>query len=148
MKALDLSHFIIRVARDCNNPITNLGMQKIMYFIHRDLSTLDNPLISDYPFEAWTYGPVIPYLYKHYSFYAARPLELPTDYDEDNLVFNYSREVIVNSLKQYLNRHPWELVYTSHKEYGAWKRAKDLNLKEIPLSFIIEEKEYIKNNAK
>ena len=54
MKAMDLAHYIVEVAHYMKDPVSNLKLLKIMYFIHRDFSENNKKLIEDQEFEAWT----------------------------------------------------------------------------------------------
>jgi uncharacterized phage-associated protein len=55
--------------------VTNLGMQKIVYFLHGHyLTRFHRPLVAD-EFEAWTYGPVHRTLYDAFRSYGDTPIE-------------------------------------------------------------------------
>ena len=58
------------------NPITQMKLQKILYFaqgVHLALNDKDHPLIKE-TFQAWKYGPVIPEIYREYKFYGSAPI--------------------------------------------------------------------------
>lgn len=55
--------------------LTNLKIQKILYFCHAwFLVSRATPLIKQ-NFEAWEYGPVLPYLYRELSHYKNQPIK-------------------------------------------------------------------------
>ena len=59
--------------------ITNLKLQKVLYFAQAYyLSKIGKPLFSD-NIEAWEYGPVIPEVYRKYKSHASNPII----YEED-----------------------------------------------------------------
>ena len=52
-------------------PISNLQLQKILYYIQKRYLT-DNKTAFDDDFEAWQFGPVIPLVYYKYSGFGAK----------------------------------------------------------------------------
>lgn len=59
--------------------ITNLSLQKLLYFAHaRYLIEAGEPLVSGY-FEAWKYGPVHPAAYKAFKTAGNRPITFRAD---------------------------------------------------------------------
>jgi uncharacterized phage-associated protein len=101
--------------------VTNLSLQKIIYFCHMfHLGKHQKPLINEV-FEAWIYGPVLPKLYDKLKIYGA-------DYISDNF-YNVSDigDKEINSFLEevagaLLQRKPWELVTLTHSKTGAWAK--------------------------
>jgi uncharacterized phage-associated protein len=61
------------------NPVTQMKLQKIVYFaqgVH--LNLFDKPLVREV-FQAWKFGPVIPDIYRIFKFYGSKPIT-DTDY--------------------------------------------------------------------
>jgi len=55
-------------------PVTNLKLQKLVYFCHVwSLIDLGRPLVR-HSFEAWEHGPVLQYLYQEFKAYGAGPI--------------------------------------------------------------------------
>ncbi len=55
--------------------VTNLALQKLLYFAHaRYLIEATTPLVSGY-FEAWQYGPVHPAAYRAFKSAGDRPID-------------------------------------------------------------------------
>lgn len=118
MKALDVAAHIINHCIEIGNPITNLKLQKILYFL--DMTYLVNAgdrLIEDY-FEAWQYGPVIKEIYNKYSSYAASAIELKQEFQED-LPEEYKKRII-NKIESLANTRAWDLVDISHEKGSPW----------------------------
>ena len=61
-KAIDVAKYIVNKCIDDGYPISNLQLQKILYFIQRYYLQKDDQLFDD-DFEAWQFGPVIPAVY-------------------------------------------------------------------------------------
>lgn len=55
-------------------PVTNLKLQKLLFFAHADhLVSTGHPLVRD-EFEAWSYGPVIPAVYQEFKRFSDNPI--------------------------------------------------------------------------
>lgn len=113
-------------------PLSNLALQKLLYFAHGlYLSDTSQPLVSGY-FEAWQYGPVHPAAYaafkaagdRHIRFRAERQNPLtgaksPIDPPTDKKVIGCVRRIIMN----YAGMTPGRLVDLSHAKDGPWDRV-------------------------
>lgn len=65
---------ILDEAATIGRPITNLALQKLLYFAHGHfLVETKKPLVSGF-FEAWKYGPVHPTAYHAFKAVRARPI--------------------------------------------------------------------------
>ena len=115
MTMMAFAHHIIAVAHDNGLTITNLQLQKIMYFSLQDAlrnGTLDRHIIEDnydQPFLVWRYGPVEREVYDAYKVYGADSI---TEQSEISDVFNPLNNEIISLLQ----RNPFELVKVSHLE--------------------------------
>lgn len=68
-KALDIANYFLFKAEKDEELISNLKVQKLIYYaqgIH--LALFGKPIFED-PIKAWTYGPVVPSLYGRYKKY-------------------------------------------------------------------------------
>ncbi|MFV1985066.1 MAG: Panacea domain-containing protein [Thiohalomonadales bacterium] len=62
----EVANYILDYADENGISVTNLGLQKITYFCHVwFLISANKPLIKQ-NFEAWKFGPVLPYLYRFF----------------------------------------------------------------------------------
>jgi uncharacterized phage-associated protein len=114
--------------------ITNLALQKLLYFAHGiHLTKKKQPLVSGY-FEAWQYGPVHPAVYQAFKPSGSAPIinralakdpltgvtrELPklTDLQVTDLV--------IDVLKSYGQLPPGRLVDLSHAKDAPWSAVVD-----------------------
>jgi uncharacterized phage-associated protein len=70
----EVANFVLDFCESRGRNITNLSLQKIVYFCHAwCLTKLERPLIR-HSFEAWQYGPVLQYLYREFKEYDASPI--------------------------------------------------------------------------
>lgn len=113
----------------CGVPVTNLALQKLLYFAHGlHLMETKRPLVSGY-FEAWQHGPVHPTAYAAFkrskeqpiSFRAHRQdpltgcrIELPAV--SDDLALKYVGRVMAH----YGRLSAGRLVTLSHAPQGPW----------------------------
>ena len=110
-------------------PITNLALQKLLYFTHAlHLVETKQPLVSGY-FEAWQYGPVHPAAYRAFKAAGDRPIafrarrqdpltgqELDIPKIEDVDVLDHVRRVMA----LYGRITPGRLVELSHAPGAPW----------------------------
>lgn len=126
LKAQDLAKYIITKCTLDGKPISNLQLQKILYFVQGAFYyKLKHPIFDD-PIRAWDYGPVIDDVYNTYKKYGSS-----TIHDIDiNFESTFSKEsdpeatrelvdIVVESLRE---MDPWELVKISHEDGTPWKK--------------------------
>ena len=72
--AKEVANFFIRLAHEHGDPISNLKLQKLLYYAQAwNLALNDAPLFDD-RIEAWVHGPVIPPVYGQYKEWAWQPI--------------------------------------------------------------------------
>ena len=113
--ALEIAKYIIDKCTKDNCPISNLQLQKILYYIQREF--LQQGTIA-FPenIEAWQFGPVIPEVYKQYCGFGALPIRM-----KYVIVIRSNDENIINPIiekKRMLN--PWDMVSDTHSPGKAW----------------------------
>ncbi len=114
--AIDLSKYIVsKCIEDCH-PVSNLQLQKILYYIQKDFLNRGDRAFSD-EIEAWQFGPVVPNVYYHYCGYGAMPISSAHEKYEVDVKDKKIINTIVES-KRILD--PWTMVAETHKANGAW----------------------------
>lgn len=118
--AISLAMYIIdKCCRD-GKPISNLQLQKILYYIQVAFLRTFNASCFDDSIEAWRFGPVVRSVYNKYCGFGALPIcefrgvDLNCSKEEKNLIDN-----IIN-IK--CKAKPWELVRDTHAKGKAWDR--------------------------
>jgi uncharacterized phage-associated protein len=67
--------YIIAFSHDCGDPISNLKLQKLLYYSQAwYLALYDKPLFDE-RIEAWVHGPVVPPVYGAYKGWAWQPIQ-------------------------------------------------------------------------
>lgn len=119
MKALEMAKYIINRSIDKDKPVSNLQLQKILYFSHIDVIRAGKgKLVDDGQFEAWDYGPVLREVYNEFSPYGATKLTIKEEVSED--LDENIKKIVNKSIDEYIEKSPWELVRKSHEKDGAW----------------------------
>ena len=117
MNARVLAHLLINFAISLNRPVSNLMLQKLMYFCQLSCYKHKNRrLIPDCDFEAWLFGPVIRDVYVDYCMYGSN--KIISALKEDEVL----PDCVQHTLTVWLNRRPWEMVQVIHRKGGAWDR--------------------------
>lgn len=119
-QAVDLSKYIVTKCATDNYPISNLQLQKILYFIQKAYLNQETRAFSD-EIEAWQFGPVVPNVYYYFSGYGAMPIG--DEYDCSGLALTIADYRIIDPIveeKRLLA--PWDLVNETHKQGGAWDK--------------------------
>lgn len=115
----ELAQYILFRANRINRPITNLQLQKIMYFalgfMIEENRELAQELFNQEPMEAWIYGPVVPDIYNEYKIYKSRPIE-----DLGQSSNRLDNDYINNIIDRLIQVDPFKLVEISHR-HRFWK---------------------------
>lgn len=114
--ALEVARYIISKCTNDNQPISNLQLQKILYFLQcKFIKEKKYPLFVD-EIEAWQFGPVVPEVYYEYCGFGS--MDIIKIYNtnisaEDKLIIN----PIVENKR---GKAPWILVEETHARGKAW----------------------------
>lgn len=123
--ALDVAKYIVTKCFAEGEAISNLQLQKILYFLQYSALKSGNPLFDE-DFEAWQFGPVIPVVYNRFSIYGGRSIRRSFG---DVLLKIRLTNKLNSIIEDKRTLFPWDLVDATHKEGGAWKKAYDTNPK-------------------
>lgn len=124
-----VANFVLDECEAMGWPISNLSLQKIVFFCHAwTLVETGKPLIR-HKFEAWEYGPVLPYLYREFKVFDRAPISSRATslncLDGCRTVVEYKLPAMVESLLRrvvgfYGRMRATDLVALSHAEGGPW----------------------------
>ena len=119
--ALELAKYIVVKCIKDNHPISNLQLQKILYYIQREfLHRFGRPAFTE-SIEAWPFGPVVPDVYYYFCGAGAMRIGVCSNPSDEKLLMSEDDCRIIDSIiesKRILN--PWDLVSETHKLGGAW----------------------------
>ena len=124
-----VANFILDFCDEKGHRISNLSLQKIVYFCHVwSLINLGKPLLK-HQFEAWQYGPVLQYLYREFKDFHDRPIvgrarRIDPDTGRKEVVpYTFDRETqeLLDRVVDFYSRlRPSDLVALSHAKGGPW----------------------------
>jgi uncharacterized phage-associated protein len=118
---LDLvADYILRAANEAGEPVTNLKLQKLVYYCQAwSLALREKPLFDE-KIKAWVHGPVIPQLYHRFKSAGNQPIdaepEAPSLTEEEC-------DLIDKVLDVYLGFSSWDLERLTHAE-EPWIEAR------------------------
>lgn len=128
MNPLDLAHIIINMGMQADSPVSNLHLQKILYFTNLVYLQENNVfLVNENSFEAWLHGPVVPQVYYNYSIYGGVPINESVQEprfmsDATGRILNQTEvQVVRGFIGRLIRIDPWVLVDYSHRIGGAWE---------------------------
>lgn len=70
-KALRVARYIIERCNSRNRAISNLKLQKILYFVQAEFLVAKNQPCFAENIEAWDFGPVVPEVYQQYKIFGS-----------------------------------------------------------------------------
>lgn len=121
----NLAHYVIDMCTRENHPVSNLQLQKMLYFLQTVYCrATGGSLLFEEKFEAWPYGPVIEAVYREYSEYGGSVIE--RCYPDDLIYLGISDEWIdfVNDgIRELREKYPWDLVKMSHAPNSPWAQV-------------------------
>ncbi len=120
---LELSNYVIGKFNDESSPITNLKLQKVLYYIQGYFfKQFKNPAFEDNIY-CWTYGPVVPAVYYKYSIAGRRTLERE---NTSKLKLKAGEDKLINKIVQIcIPLGSFDLVEQTHNEDPWMKTIKN-----------------------
>lgn len=124
MKALEIAKYIITKYVNIGKPISNLKLQKLLYFVQGlALCTLERPAFDE-EIIAWKYGPVVPEVYFEFSMYGA--LDIDRVYEDD--VRKVEADIDIANIAAFIilkfeDTSPIKLVNETHLSGSPWDAA-------------------------
>ncbi|BDS17298.1 DUF4065 domain-containing protein [Clostridium perfringens] len=112
-RVVDVANYIINYSHEIGGSLTNLKLQKILYYVDAAFLVDTGSACFYEDFEHWRHGPVVPEIYSKYRKYLNSPIE---EQQEDSNISNEDREIINRVIEGNIKKDPWELVKRTHEE--------------------------------
>lgn len=115
----DVANTFINIGTNAPEPITNMKLQKLLYYAQGWYLAMTNKELFAEDFEKWTWGPVCPEIYQEFKCYGANTINQPSmtgkiiqtgiEFDFINAIWNMygSMSAIELSLKSH-QEDPWQ----------------------------------------
>jgi len=121
---LAIANFFIRKSLKEEKPITQIKLQKLIFFAHGYyLALKERPLVGE-KIEAWQYGPVIPSVYHKFKKWGNKNIrEVFLDYKDSSIINQEDIEFMDLVWHKFVNVSAAQMIKISHEENGPWDRA-------------------------
>jgi uncharacterized phage-associated protein len=130
--AREIANFLLDWAAARKLEITQITLQKVLYFAHAWFLGRQGRALVDEEFEAWAYGPVLRSIHEQFRQHGDEPistrairLNFATRRNE-KVEYSFDEET-VNALKRifefYSQYQPFALVEMSHEPGGPWDQV-------------------------
>lgn len=116
--AVKVAEHIIYEAQKRKKPVTNIKLQKLLYFTQGVYLAKYNKLAFEDNIIAWKYGPVIKDIYYKYSLYGAEPIIVVEEYDSKISLMLINAINIV--LESFLDVNQTDLIEETIKSGSPW----------------------------
>ena len=114
----DVADYFLALARDdedSGEDISNLKLQKLVYYAQGvNLALYGKPLFEE-NIEAWTHGPVVPVLYSRFKQFGSGAIEFEKEVDLEKYGKD-TREVLDEVYKVFGQYSGWKLRNMTHQE--------------------------------
>ncbi|WP_251446086.1 Panacea domain-containing protein [Vermiculatibacterium agrestimuris] len=126
---LDVSKYIISNYWKSGKTITNLKLQKVLYYVQGYTLKRCNEIMFPEAIYKWPYGPVVAEAYFAYNDAGAAPLREPTGSELQKSLMRIDRDPLFRSIIDIVAKYTYdltstELVSKTHSEY-PWKSVDD-----------------------
>jgi uncharacterized phage-associated protein len=139
--ATDVANFFVDITKNTDDPMTNLRLQKYLYFAQGwSLVRLNKPLFSD-KIESGQLGPVVSEVYNDFSSHGKDQIRNPRDSYSPSIFEDEEMELLMDVALNYQRYSTYGLVDLCHENGSAWSSTYDDSAPnmEIPLELIREE---------
>jgi len=119
-KALDVAKFIISLSDpEVGDIMTNLKLQKLLYYVQGFSFAIYNKPIFDEDIYAWQYGPVVLEVYHQFKNYESGVIPLFIDFDH-SIFTSQEKDLITSVYDVYGQYSAYKLMNMTHQE-SPWK---------------------------
>ena len=120
INVLSLSNHIISRFEAKKQPITNLKLQKILYYVQGYFfKTFDKEAFSEEIYR-WQYGPVVPIAYYEYNVFGSRPLASNYGY---SIVLTEEENKLIDLIIAKCQKFPSSVLVDKTHGETPWKNA-------------------------
>ena len=119
--ATKIAEYAIEYENKKNRPISNLRLQKLLYFIQAQFLVNNHEPCFEDEMEAWDFGPVVPSVYHEYKYFGSSSIPLSASkksYD----IYDDDKDLIEHILDRCAQYSTTELVSITHRQ-TPWREA-------------------------
>lgn len=120
--AIDIAKYIIWYCKKRGYSISNLKLQKILYFVQAAfLVDLGRPCFVD-AIEAWDFGPVVSSVYHYFKIFGSGDIPKFVGINADEAIIRSDRKIIDEMIDQCAEYSASSLVEITHNQ-APWRDA-------------------------
>ena len=124
---IEIANYFIREHKKTGDFVTNMQLQKLLYFTNGIYLYYKNkPLIKE-KFQAWRYGPVIKQLYDDLKYAGSSYIKNTIDAGNQVNIEDDVYILLQSVDRAYGTMDGWKLSEISHIKEGAWDKATGLD---------------------
>jgi len=119
------AEFLIAFSHECGDPLSNLKLQKLLYYSQAwFLALYDKPLFDE-RIEAWVHGPAVPPVYGEFKKWTWQPIECEIDLPAlEKALEKHVQDHLTEVMDVYGVMSAYQLEKLTHSE-DPWKKARN-----------------------
>ena len=127
VSAFDVTELIIYLANKYGDSITNLKLQKLLYYVQAwHLVNFDKKPLFDEEIEVWDFGPVVGKVYHKFKEFKHSPITFNVKEDAITKIFNKKTIDFVDYIYgKYIGFSAYDLVNMTHNEKPCIEASKN-----------------------
>ncbi len=122
LTAHDVAKLFLRWARENGDTITNLKLQKLLYYAQAWYLVNYHRRLFDDDIEAWDFGPVIKSIYRKWKGFDSKPIQYTPNGKEEDVFDKHQLEFLVEFYQVFSSFSSTALVSMTHNE-DPWKNT-------------------------
>lgn len=142
--ACDIAAYIITHEHKSGREISNLRLQKLLYFVQAYIVRTTGAFCFDEDMEAWTYGPVVPSVYYKYDIFAG--LDIIEDKTARAPYIDKKTKQGIDKILDYLSHYRVSQLVNITHDQNPWQFAYSNGLKSVITKDSM--REYFKRSSK
>ena len=120
--ALDVSKYIIKRCNETGYTISNLKLQKILYFVQAEFLVCTGRVCFPENIQAWDFGPVVPEVYHRYKAYGSASIPYLAGAERVRRICTEDKEIINGIVDEGSLYTANQLVEITHNQ-APWREA-------------------------
>lgn len=121
--AVDVADYIVVRCANSGRPVTNLQLQKILYYVQLNFLRRFNTCAFEDDIQALRHGPAVKEVYYKYSTWGRHEIVPKALQTAKETFLEKDVELIDRVTDACVLLDPWELVERSHKVGGPWQQS-------------------------
>ena len=118
LTAQRVAKYMVKYSNSINKPLSNLKLQKLLYFAWIENYKRNKEYLFDEDFYAWQFGPVVPVVYYEYCAYGGLPIIQYSQNNNDDVLED--EDIIKSVVERYKDISALQMVKMTHESGHAW----------------------------